>query len=77
MLYHGDVELEELELLLADEHGSNFAFHPTQVSWKGRTLTVNALRDAREKFCRSFGSCSFEEPMNDLRSLHLLPVEAS
>jgi hypothetical protein len=76
LLFHGHVEQEELEMLLSDEHAMNFEFHPTQVSWKGRSVSLGALRDARDQFARSFGSCSFEEPLNDLRSLHLLPVGA-
>lgn len=74
LLFNGQIEQEELELLLADEHARNFEFHPTQVAWKGRTLSVAALREARDRFARSFGSCSFAEPLGDLRALHLLPT---
>lgn len=76
LLFHQQIELEELEMLLSDEHARSFEFHPTQVSWKGRSISVGSLRDARERFARSFGSCSFDEPLGDLRSMHLLPVEA-
>lgn len=76
LLWHKQVEKEELEMVLADEHARHFEFHPTQVSWKGRTLSLSQLRTAREKFARSFGSCSFDEPLGDLRSLKLLPAEA-
>ena len=77
LLHHGVVEQEELEMLLADTHGKHFEFTPTGVSWKARALTLGQLREARESFCTSFGSCSFDEPMNDLRSLHLLPPHAA
>jgi hypothetical protein len=76
-LHHGTVEQEELEMLLADTHGKHFEFSPTGVSWKGRSLSLGQLREAREKFATSFGSCSFDEPMGDLRSLHLLPPLAA
>ncbi|MBL9140656.1 MAG: hypothetical protein JNK53_02210 [Phycisphaerae bacterium] len=75
--FHGQVEQEELEMLLIDEHPGNFEFHQTQVSWKGRSIGIGALREARERFARSFGSCSFDEPMGDLRALHLLPAAAA
>jgi len=74
LLFHGQVEQEELEMLLADEHTKHFEFTPTSVSWKSRSIGIGALREARERFARSFGSCSFEEPLGDLRSMHLLPL---
>ena len=77
LLHHGSVEQEELEMLLADTHGKHFEFSPTGVSWKGRSLSLGQLREAREKFATSFGSCSFDEPLGDLRSLHLLPPLAA
>jgi hypothetical protein len=74
LLWHGAIEQEELEMLLADTHSRNFEFTPTSISWKGRTLGLVQIREAREKFARSFGSCSFDEPIGDLKSLHLLPA---
>jgi hypothetical protein len=74
LAFHGQVEQEELEMLLCDEHPGNFEFHQTQVAWKGRSIGIGALREARERFVRSFGSCSFEEPLADLRAIHLLPA---
>ena len=35
----------------------------------GVTLTVEQIREARERFAISFGSCSFTEPIEDLRKL--------
>jgi hypothetical protein len=77
LLHHGVIEQEELEMLLADADAKHFAFTPTSVSWQGRTLTLVQLREAREKFATSFGSCSFDEPMDDLRSMQLLPPRAA
>jgi hypothetical protein len=77
LLHHGVIEQEELEMLLAEADAKHFAFTPTSVSWQGRTLTLVQLREAREKFATSFGSCSFDEPMDDLRSMQLLPPRAA
>ncbi len=76
LLHHNVIEQEELEMLLGDQHAKNFEFTPTTIAWKGRSLGVGQIRDARDQFARSFGSCSFEEPLSDLRSLHLLPPSA-
>jgi hypothetical protein len=75
-LHHRIVEQEELEMLLDDGHAGNFEFAPTSVSWRGRAIGIAQLREARERFAQSFGSCSFEEPLGDLRSIHLLPPKA-
>jgi hypothetical protein len=77
LLYHHAIEQEELEMLLADTNGRHFEFAPTNVSWKGRTLALGELREARERFASSFGSCSFDEPMDDLRTMNLLPPPAA
>lgn len=41
--------------------------------WRGRSLTTDQIVEARRQFAHSFGSCSFEEPLSDLRQLELLP----
>jgi hypothetical protein len=35
----------------------------------GVTLTAEQIHEAREQFCIGFGSCSFTEPLDDLRKL--------
>jgi hypothetical protein len=35
----------------------------------GVTLTAEQIKDARAQFCIAFGSCSFTEPIDDLRKL--------
>ena len=42
------------------------------VSWRGHRLDEEGLVEARAQGLGSFGSCSFEEPIGDLASLHLL-----
>jgi len=39
--------------------------------WRGRRLSTESLERARESLT-AFGSCSFREPVDDLRALHLL-----
>lgn len=41
------------------------------VRWRDRHVTADAARRAREGFARSFGSCSFAEPVEDLQTLDL------
>jgi hypothetical protein len=35
-------------------------------------LSADQIEDARDGFAVSFGSCSFDEPIEDLRSLGLM-----
>lgn len=49
-----------------------FRFDADGVVWRGTRLSMERLTDARASFARSFGSCSFEEPVADLRTLTLL-----
>lgn len=53
-----------------------FQFGDREVSWGGHRLDLSALRGAREDAIISFGSCSFTEPLEDLRSLRLLGTRA-
>jgi hypothetical protein len=42
------------------------------VGWRERLLDVGQLALAREGFAHSFGSCSFDEPVQDLTRRGLL-----
>ena len=49
------------------------AFHfDDRAHWRDHSLDASQVRDARQNFAHSFGSCSFEEPVHDLQSLGLL-----
>lgn len=50
-----------------------FEFLQEELHWRGRRLTTAQVQAARRDFAHSFGSCSFEEPVSDLRELELLP----
>ena len=49
-----------------------FAFTPGGLVWRDRTLRTTDLADARRSFFRSFGSCAFSEPVEDLERLGLM-----
>lgn len=49
-----------------------FAFTPGGLIWRDRTLPTTDLADARRSFFRSFGSCAFSEPVEDLERLGLM-----
>jgi len=57
---------------LNDVDPSAFDFRDDELRWRGRSLSTAELRAARRDFAHSFGACSFEEPIRDLRELGLL-----
>jgi hypothetical protein len=64
--------LKELALLLEEKDASTFEFTETGASWRGKTVSRTELSALRHHEALSFGSCSFQEPVDDLRSLGLL-----
>ncbi|HYC61940.1 MAG TPA: hypothetical protein VEK79_20485 [Thermoanaerobaculia bacterium] len=62
MLEHGDD-------ILREEDARAFAFDDEAAWWHGHRVTTDELRIMRRDFATSFGSCSFEEPISDLRAL--------
>jgi len=71
LLHGGAIGGAALEELLEDGDASAFLFEDGRAGWRGRWVTVEVLEAAR-RLARSFGSCSFEEPIDDLAALGLL-----
>ena len=58
--------------LIEEQSQQAFHFDEDGVSWREDRLSVREIAAARQDFAISFGSCSFTEPIDDLRSLSLL-----
>ncbi len=65
-------DLAKIEAMLGETDGGSFGFEDTTVTWKEHEIEVAAIARARESFSLAFGSCSFDEPREDLRALGLL-----
>jgi hypothetical protein len=59
--------------VLQETDARAFEFGESAMRWRGRTIETDRIAAARRDFAHSFGSCSFEEPVADLRELGLLP----
>ena len=68
LLWHG-TRAGDAVATLEEESPGEFRFDDEGVAWHGHRLSVDQLREARERFAMSFGSCSFEEPLGDLRRI--------
>ncbi len=58
--------------LLLEQSPDAFRFSDQAVEWRGRSLGEPDLARVRREVATSFGSCSFREPIDDLRSLGFL-----
>ena len=61
--------VDRAEEILREEDASAFVFEDDKVKWRGREVSVEELAKMRREFALSFGSCSFEEPIDDLKEL--------
>jgi hypothetical protein len=70
--WQGQAGESELLEILAERHAGAFDFQTAGVSWRALRLAADDLESARRAFALSYGSCSFDEPIAELRQLHLL-----
>lgn len=67
-LRHGMSDITEV---LEETGGQAFQFSDEGIQWRDSRLTLEQIRSARE-WAAGFGSCSFEEPIADLKELRIL-----
>jgi hypothetical protein len=58
--------------LLDEQSADAFRFNAAGVGWRRHQLSQREIAAARRGFAVSFGSCSFTEPIDDLKGLRLL-----
>jgi len=63
---------ERLVPVIEETQADAFEFGETAISWRCNSLTVGQIESTRRQFAISFGSCSFEEPVEDLKARGLL-----
>ena len=64
-------EADQAVTMLEDEDPRWFSFTDDFFAWRDWKIDTERLQ-RRRKFVKSFGSCSFDEPRDDLRALNLL-----
>ncbi|HEX8489942.1 MAG TPA: hypothetical protein VF626_02890 [Chthoniobacterales bacterium] len=62
---------EQTAQMLEDEWPASFSFHEESFSWRDWKISTDRIVELR-KLVTSLGSCSFDEPREDLRALKLL-----
>jgi hypothetical protein len=63
---------DEVEAILREDDPSAFRLDDSGLEWRGLRVATDALIGVRRDLASSFGSCSFAEPVADLRALEVL-----
>jgi hypothetical protein len=61
--------MAEVEEILKDGESRDFIADADGLQWRGHNFSSVAIREMRDRFAISFGSCSFEEPMGEMRAM--------
>jgi hypothetical protein len=69
VLHTGAGTEADAERALETRDPRQFAWDETALRWDGHSFSADACVDTRAHLLRSAGSCSFEEPLADLRAL--------
>ncbi|MCL4213229.1 MAG: hypothetical protein KJZ74_04885 [Gemmatimonadales bacterium] len=72
MLLRKGIPTAEVAPLLEERDARAITATDDGITWRGRRVTLHEVASARATFAGSFGSCSFEEPVQDLTSLQLI-----
>ena len=66
--YRGAPQEEVLEVL-NEQSSLAFQFEKDSLTWRNHRLTTKQIQVVRKKFAIGFGSCSFSDPIHDLKAL--------
>jgi hypothetical protein len=70
-LHAGALDAARVADVIAEQDPRAFVVDPAHIAWRDVRIEPEQIAAARER-CVSFGSCSFDEPVNDLRELGIL-----
>lgn len=72
LAYTSNLDEAEIIEVINDEDPYEFIFKEDGFEWNEIQVSNTQIKDARENFIVSYGSCSFDEPIDDLKMLELL-----
>lgn len=70
--FYSGIDESEIIDVLTDDDPYDFIFNENGFVWNEIEITNSEIKSAREKFMLSYGSCSFDEPVSDLKTIELL-----
>ena len=72
MIYGRKLDVEGLTQFLIIDSLEDIDFSEKALSWNGVRVSTEEIMESRARFCHSYGSCSFEEPWDDLVAMELI-----
>jgi len=72
VLAHEQSSEDTIRKMIDEEDAGAIDVTDESITWRGMRLGEDTIREARERGIRSFGSCSFEEPVDDLKGMQLI-----
>lgn len=72
LAYAHELSVSEVQEIIQDENPENFLFTAKAFAWQNLRVSVDEIQTVRQNTLLSFGSCSFDEPREDLRALRLI-----
>lgn len=72
LAYANSLSLKEITEIVNAENAESFKFTEEEFRWNDIPSSIEQVSKARNEFVLSFGSCSFDEPREDLKKLNLL-----
>lgn len=66
------LDAKRLTAILNEQEPGAFSFTDDRATWRDLSIDAASLAKARETFALSYGSCSFDEPFEDLRTLGMI-----
>jgi hypothetical protein len=67
-----DLDVDGVSAILREENADTFTFTQEGMQWGPLSASVEDISHSRAALAHSFGSCSFVEPVEDLRALSLM-----
>lgn len=68
LLWEGKAESDALALLTSEDRAS-LRLEPEAIEWAGIRVSAEEIERARREFALAIGSCSFTEPLGEIRAL--------
>jgi hypothetical protein len=66
------LELDDVQAVLEEQDGREFGFDDEYLCWNEAMASLDEIENVRRRLAVSFGSCSFDEPRENLKALGLL-----
>jgi hypothetical protein len=66
------LDRRQLAEVVADEDPASFALDNQQFRWRDHVVAAGEIAKARQALFVSYGSCSFDEPVDDLKAMGIL-----